>query len=73
MSAKFPQKISNYSIFYLQVKKISLGLVRKYPCQSWASPLFTAGQVSAYLYPQMPENLEAQSLVYRIRKPLTLE
>jgi len=41
---KFPQKMSNFSIFSLRVKKISSGHVRKYPGQRRVSLLFTGGQ-----------------------------
>jgi len=46
---KFPLKTSNFTIFSLQVKKISSSWVKKYPGQRWVCLLFTAGQKYAWL------------------------
>jgi len=40
----FPQNPKFFN-FYLRVKKISFGWVKKYLCQSGFGPLFTAGQM----------------------------
>jgi len=40
---KFPQKISNFSVFSLRIKKILSGQVKKYPGQGTFGLLFTAG------------------------------
>jgi len=44
---KFPLKMSNFSIFSLQIKKISSGQVGKYPGQRRVGLLLTAGQKKA--------------------------
>jgi len=41
---KFPLKNVKFSIFFLRVKKIASGRVRKYPGRSRVGLLFTAGQ-----------------------------
>jgi len=46
---KFPQKISNFSIFPLWVKKISSSHVKKYPGQRQVGLLFTTGQKYAWV------------------------
>jgi len=46
---KFSLKMSNFSIFSLRVKKISLGWVKKYPGQRHVGLLFSAGQKYAWV------------------------
>jgi len=41
---KLPLKTSNFNFFPFRSKKISPGLVKKYPGQKWAGLLFSAGQ-----------------------------
>jgi len=41
---KFSPETSNFSIFFLRIKKTSVGQVNKYPGQRQVGLLFTAGQ-----------------------------